>query len=753
MKKPLALFITLLLTASLYSQNLEVIDSLLSRIKENTNSAEAVDAYVNIALEYSGLDSIQSESYIVKAITLADSLGYLEGKADALYVISRNSMLRGDYDQSEMELGMLMDLVSSINYDKGKATALFAKGWLSYYRGNYQESIQHHTESLRIREAIGNKVDISSSLRGIGITYKLIGEFDKALDFLNRSLTLERDINHKMGIAECLNHIGIINSLRGDYPSALDSYFKSLEIQQSIDDKSGLAYTYQNIGIIHYQQKDYNKTLEYYNNSLTLRKEIGEQRGVGQITYNIGIVYHDQRNYEKALETYLKALNIKEQLGDPRGMSDCFLSIGKLYSDQGIYDSAVNYQNRSLLLSEKTNSDWGKVDALITLGESHLNLKQHLKSKQYLKEGIQIARSARLVQSIKKGTKILATVENELGHYKEAYEAQLQFQKISDSLSSEAITKQITRLQAEYEFEQVKDSINFANERQKLILDQQIASQRNNQLITSIAIVVLLVIIGILFRFFRLKNHSNKRLSILNQEIKENNESLHRLNDEKNNLIGIVAHDLKGPLSAIHGSIHLMNDDELPDDYRDLKEIIQTSSSRMSKMVTEILNVEAIEKSVNQIILAPHDLSVIVSQVCEELSDSAAKKRINIQTDIEQQLVAQIDDRYIYQVIENLLSNAIKFSPFDKNVFVKLMMHENSAILSVKDEGPGINEEDKSKLFKKFQRLSAKPTANESSTGLGLSIVKQFVESMNGLVWVESEPGKGATFFVKLHTS
>jgi len=101
------------------------------------------------------------------------------------------------------------------------------------------------------------------------------------------------------------------------------------------------------------------------------------------------------------------------------------------------------------------------------------------------------------------------------------------------------------------------------------------------------------------------------------------------------------------------------------------------------------------------------------------------------------------------QVMENLLSNAVKYSPPGKNIHVRLKKLPDTVRFEVQDEGPGLSAEDQKRLFGKFARLSAKPTGGENATGLGLSIVKRMVEAMNGRVWCESEPGKGAMFVVE----
>lgn len=751
MRNSLGAFIILFfLSIPFYGQNQKVVDSLLQLTESGISDREKVDAFIKIAFEHVGSDSTGANFYIKKGLDIADSIGYEEGKMDALYVLGRSSLLSGKYEKSEEQLKRLLESSNQLNYNKGIANAYYGTAWLNYYKGQYDQSIELHLKSLEIRNTLGDKIDISDCLRGIGITYKLQGEFDKALRYLNQSLDIEKEINNQGGVATTLNHIGIINSLRGDYTYAMDIYFEALEIERDLGDKSGLAYTYQNIGVIYDQQKDYEKALEYYNQSLSLRKEIGERRGVAQIINNIGVVYNKLGNYAKALDNYQEALSRKEELGDKRGVADGNLNIGKLYADQGQHNQAIAYKKRSLAISNEINSDWGKVEALISLGKSYHDLKRLAVAKKYLKDGIQLARESKLVGSVRDGSKLLSEVEKDLGNYKEALDAMAMFQQMSDSISSVEIAKRITLLEAKFEFQQERDSIQFANEREKLILDQQIKSQRSTQIITWVAVVVLIIIIGILYGFYRFKNKSNKRLSQLNTEINDRNESLKALNEEKNNLIGIVAHDLQNPLAGVIGASKLMDSERLSADDKKLRSLIESNASRMSKMISDILDIEAIEENVEGINVRSYNLSEAVRDVTSQFEKQASDKNIEIRTSIEEDVNVLVDDRYVIQIIENLLSNAIKFSPAYKGVDVKLFKNQNKSILQVKDEGPGLSEQDKKKLFKKFQKLTAQPTGNESSTGLGLATVKKFVDGMKGDVWCESELGKGASFFVAL---
>jgi Signal transduction histidine kinase len=145
-----------------------------------------------------------------------------------------------------------------------------------------------------------------------------------------------------------------------------------------------------------------------------------------------------------------------------------------------------------------------------------------------------------------------------------------------------------------------------------------------------------------------------------------------------------------------------------------------------------------------------------VSELCEAIVEfyrsRVEEKSQVIVLHLEPNCCVLADRQYLVQIIENLLSNAIKYSPNEKRITVSLrrIASDKAIELAVSDEGQGLTEEDKSKLFGKFQRLSAKPTGNESSTGLGLAIVKELVELHRGKIWAESDgKDKGATFYVR----
>lgn len=234
-------------------------------------------------------------------------------------------------------------------------------------------------------------------------------------------------------------------------------------------------------------------------------------------------------------------------------------------------------------------------------------------------------------------------------------------------------------------------------------------------------------------------------------ELRLSNEELVQLNQEKNNLIGVVAHDLRSPLRQMMGLLTLVKMDKQVDESSNTYlDMVAKSALRLDDMIVKILDVDAIDSQQLNVKIEAVDLSAMCGLVVDRFSVDALRKRISIVRKIDPELYVHADKDYLEQVIENLLSNAIKFSPFERHVFVNLQAWDDRVTCEIRDQGPGLSEDDKSKLFGKYQKLSARPTDHEPSTGLGLSIVKKFVVAMNGDIACESEPGKGASFSISL---
>lgn len=239
-----------------------------------------------------------------------------------------------------------------------------------------------------------------------------------------------------------------------------------------------------------------------------------------------------------------------------------------------------------------------------------------------------------------------------------------------------------------------------------------------------------------------------------NEQLMNRNAQLVALNEEKNNLVRILAHDIRSPLSQIIMVTDIINQ-KMSKDLSDVegKMLTQVSASaeRINQMVNKILDVDGLEGNRIKVLQERVNVAVIMRDVVQRYRPIATKKNIDLGVGFcENHNIIRTDHLLLLLVLENLVSNAVKFSDPESTVELRAECAYDSVVFKVSDEGPGFSEEDKKKLFNRFQKLSAKPTGGEVSTGLGLSIVKKYVNDLGGKVWVESVEGKGSTFFVKL---
>ncbi len=242
-------------------------------------------------------------------------------------------------------------------------------------------------------------------------------------------------------------------------------------------------------------------------------------------------------------------------------------------------------------------------------------------------------------------------------------------------------------------------------------------------------------------------------LAAKNTELEKSNKQLIKLNELKNKFLGMAAHDLRSPLSSIRGlSEFLLHEifGPLTQDQKEYLNIINKTSDEMLSLVNDLLDVSVIESGNLDLKHSKQCLINLIQNRIKLNRMSAEKKGTRIDFDPEPIPEIYFDSSKIGQVIDNLVSNAIKYSPPGSIIKIRATEDNDTVNVSVQDQGPGISEEEQSRLFGEFQRLSAKPTAGEQSTGLGLAIVKKIIDAHHGLLEVQSFLGMGATFTFKL---
>jgi signal transduction histidine kinase len=234
-------------------------------------------------------------------------------------------------------------------------------------------------------------------------------------------------------------------------------------------------------------------------------------------------------------------------------------------------------------------------------------------------------------------------------------------------------------------------------------------------------------------------------------ELEKRNKQLLELNNEKNRFLGIATHDLKSPINRIKGLLNIMGFNQSATVASQKEYLILASKAidQMLELISNLLDINKIEEGKNKIQVEETNINNLMSDAVLMFQESAQAKDIVIVSEFQNQnVIANTDKSLLLQIMENLISNAIKFSHNNKKITVALKKSNEGFQISVADQGQGIKEEEIGKIFDKFNKLSTKPTAGENSTGLGLSIVKDLVEQLNGKIRCESKIGIGSTFYL-----
>ncbi len=237
-------------------------------------------------------------------------------------------------------------------------------------------------------------------------------------------------------------------------------------------------------------------------------------------------------------------------------------------------------------------------------------------------------------------------------------------------------------------------------------------------------------------------------LSSFLKEIKEKSEKLEDLNREKDGLMSMVAHDLKSPLNKLKGFLYLMPMvGELNEEQKDFKNQMEGVIAEANNLIRDLLDMNSLSHASSELNVSTIPLASYLEEWLKGYQQDLLRKEQELHFSLSDKGVQfKTDKELLNRILDNLMTNAIKFTQKGKNIFFAGEVTDSNITFSIRDEGPGISEDDQRKMFKKFQRLSAQPTDGETSNGLGLAIIKSLVEKMNGTIEVSSELNVGTEF-------
>lgn len=245
--------------------------------------------------------------------------------------------------------------------------------------------------------------------------------------------------------------------------------------------------------------------------------------------------------------------------------------------------------------------------------------------------------------------------------------------------------------------------------------------------------------------------NAGAKIRVLEKMLVERQKEFVDLKERKNKYIATVAHDLRNPLISIRGfSELLLKESHFNEEQNEFLGIIHTTSRNMLAMLNDLLDMALIDSGNLDISEKPGSINGLVMERVRLNSLQAKQKYITLHTRLSETPEVLFDSHRMGQAIDNLISNAIKFAPFGTNVYLTLQQTSDHVVFSVQDEGPGIPMDEQHLLFSEFHRLSIRPTAGETSTGLGLAITKKIMEAHGGSIIYDSREGSGSIFSLML---
>ncbi|MDO1447780.1 tetratricopeptide repeat-containing sensor histidine kinase [Rhodocytophaga aerolata] len=646
-------------------------------------------------------------------------------KVQVLYALTNQYLLQQGYSLKVIELAdQACQLAHHLNDQLSIAYCWDLRGVIARNTSNYAEALEGHKKALEISTMLNHKASMAQFLNNMGVVYRRVDDYQQALTFHLKALKLSESIDDKPNISVAVNSIGNIYLSIKEWGKALNYLTKGLELETARSNKLGVAINLNNIGGVHENLGNFDKALTYYQQSLTLNTEMNNSKGIAICLNDIGNIYEKNNRPDEALVYYLQALEINSKLGDQVYITDSYINIGKVSS----------------------------------------RLKNYTQSLQYLQKGLHTAQEVGSKKHIQLCFEAISDTYSQMGMHEQALQVYKKAIIYKDSLLNESNAKNIAGLQAFFDNKKKEARIGVL-EHEKEDKEQKIQYQRIVTGVLVFGLLLILVVFAFLYRNYHIRKRTNQILAYQNAAInlqkdeilrqKENidlkNQELVLLNEEKTHLIGIVAHDLRSPLSRMYGLTNLLKLDEknLTGEQKQYIQLISEESARLNDMIAKILDMNAIEQQRINLKLEKTAVHQLIQETVNHIQPAAAKKQIRIHfSPSTLKSFALLDWGYAIQILDNLLSNAVKFSPSGKQVYIDLQESTETIEITIVDEGPGFSTEDQAKLFGKFQKLSARPTAGEPSTGLGLSIVKKYVEAMHGQIRCESTQGKGAKFIV-----
>jgi len=624
-----------------------------------------------------------------------------------------------------------------------------------------------------------------------GMFYAGHRDQNRARSFQTRALTQAQRSENDQLTGKVFIELGKLESGQGNNPSAIEYYLSAIESLGRVGDHRSLGAGYSLLGNIYRILGEYDKAISYITNAETEYSQIGLSEGKAWIEYSLANIYKDLELYEEALEYFYKSLDVYmnevSRPGDSLGVAICLDQIGEIYFDQNLFQKAREFVLRSYKIHKQANNGHGIVITLKNLGKIEYELTNYNKALEFLHQARMMKQEGKDVlvlsqvfeymgralfdlgqqqagiDTVKIGLKlasesqqrrmenrlygVLAEMYHQAGDIEAAYEYLKLQTSLTELLANRLASVKITGMKNFHEREDRRRQLNslyFENQIIKLKLDEQKSAQM--QLVAVVLSVTIFLII-LIFMFLS----KRKTLLLVNAQRRE----LESLVATKNKFFSIISHDLRGPLGGtmqlIATAIELFPEISREKILELLKSMNETSR-KTYQLLENLLVWSRFQMGAMQVKRQNIDLSKFINDEVSMQEEKAKTKGIGLKNLCKDKMVVFADSDMLGTILRNLLSNAIKFTPDGGEVVISANRTGSRAEVIVKDSGIGIPEDRLENIFSLENQFNRKGTNGEESNGLGLILVREFVEELGGHIDVESIEDQGTTFTFSLQT-
>jgi signal transduction histidine kinase len=565
------------------------------------------------------------------------------------------------------------------------------------------------------------------------------GNYLQSINILNECYQYFEKNNAKKKYADCLGAIGISYSKMGSYALSFENLYKSLSIYQSMNDSVSAARSMSNIAIVYWTQNKLQKALDYLEKSNSIRVKLKDKKGLALNLGNAAIIYSSMKKNEEAIGKFYETIQECEDLNDRECLAISYSNLGMLIEEKGLLDSALQLQLQGLEYRKVVGDLNGLAVSHNNIASVYYHKKDFKNAIQNATKGLELAEKTHSFEDVSEAAKMLSEIFEKTGNLKSALSYFKIYANAQDSLNSQISEAKFLQAQTNYENRQKQD----AAELSKRQTEKDAISNKAQRNILLILLITSLFVIFIFYRFYKDNIETNLIL-------KNKNLELDALNKERDALTKIVAHDLKVPIGQVKGLANLLQiSGPLNHDQMQIVDKLNGTVINGYKLIENLLDVSLLEINDGPIDKQPCDLSKIIDTCVKMHNPSAVVKGITLETNVTFFDKINSNEKSITSIIENIISNAIKFSYSNSLVKIDCYDEPDYVYVEIKDSGQGFSETDKLEVFNKYQKLSATPTGGESSTGLGLYLVKLLADNIGVEITLKSKVNLGATFKLK----